>query len=367
MNVKEKIFELEKIGFKILKEYKRWSNLYVVVQDKNGYKYDAVANDLLQGHLSPIHKKNKYSLYNISLWLQLNNKDFELCQDNIYVDAHKNLKFYRPICGHYFYMNWNNICNNHSCSVCDGRQVNENTSFSYLKPDLSKEWDDDNDSRPEEYSIHSRKMVLWKCSKCGYKWKATIDSRTSMNSGCPACDGKIVTDRNRLSIIFPEISILWHPTKNGELTSNDVSYGLSRKVWWKCSICGWEWMARIYDRTTNKSGCPLCASSKGEDSLKIYFNKNKIEYSFQHRFLNCRNKLPLPFDFYLLNQNICIEYHGKQHYEPVEFFGGEETFKELKKRDKIKTKYCKDNHIKLIRIPYWDFDNIEKILSKELL
>ena len=39
---------------------------------------------------------------------------------------------------------------------------------------------------------------------------------------------------------------------------------------------------------------------------------------------------------------------------------------EIKIKDNIKTQYCKDNNIKLIRIPYWDFDNIEEILKKEL-
>ena len=38
-----------------------------------------------------------------------------------------------------------------------------------------------------------------------------------------------------------------------------------------------------------------------------------------------------------------------------------------KVKDTIKTIYCKENNIKLIRIPYWDFDNIEEILCKELL
>ena len=51
----------------------------------------------------------------------------------------------------------------------------------------------------------------------------------------------------------------------------------------------------------------------------------------------------------------------------VDYFGGDETLEKTKLRDNIKTKYCEDNHIKLIRIPYWDFDNIEQILTKELI
>ena len=38
----------------------------------------------------------------------------------------------------------------------------------------------------------------------------------------------------------------------------------------------------------------------------------------------------------------------------------------LRRKDKIKTNYCYEYNIKLIRIPYWEFNNIEKILMKEL-
>ena len=90
-------------------------------------------------------------------------------------------------------------------------------------------------------------------------------------------------------------------------------------------------------------------------------------YIREYRFDNCKYKYRLPFDFYLTEYNICIEYDGKQYYEPVEYFGGEKAFKETKKRDATKNNYCQNNDIKLIRIPYWEFDNIENILEKELL
>lgn len=53
-------------------------------------------------------------------------------------------------------------------------------------------------------------------------------------------------------------------------------------------------------------------------------------------------------------------------YKAVDYFGGEEALKSTQSRDKIKTNYCKEHSIKLIRIPYWEFDNIEEILNKEL-
>ena len=62
----------------------------------------------------------------------------------------------------------------------------------------------------------------------------------------------------------------------------------------------------------------------------------------------------MPFDFYLPDYNICIEYDGEEHFQPVEFFGGEEKFQRRIENDEIKNNYCKNNNIKLIRIPYFD-------------
>ena len=62
-----------------------------------------------------------------------------------------------------------------------------------------------------------------------------------------------------------------------------------------------------------------------------------------------------------------IEYDGKQHFKPVDIFGGQDGFEETQLHDQIKTQYCKDNNIELIRIPYWEKDNIEEILNHKLI
>ena len=110
-----------------------------------------------------------------------------------------------------------------------------------------------------------------------------------------------------------------------------------------------------------KSGCPICNESKGEKAIARYLDNKNIQYIKEYKFNNCRNIKPLPFDFYLHERNILIEYDGKQHYENVKHFGGKEAFKQRKINDAIKTKYCIDNNIKLIRIRY--DDNIIEMIS----
>jgi hypothetical protein len=109
-------------------------------------------------------------------------------------------------------------------------------------------------------------------------------------------------------------------------------------------------------------GCSSCKESSGEREIRNFLINNNILFESQHTFSNCRNKLPLPFDFYLTDYNICIEYDGRQHYKINEFFGGEKTFEQLLINDNIKNEYCKEKNIKLLRIKFTEHNEIEKIL-----
>ena len=112
-------------------------------------------------------------------------------------------------------------------------------------------------------------------------------------------------------------------------------------------------------------GCPTCQESKGERIIRNYLDKNGIKYNSQYVFEECISKKKLKFDFFLPEKNTCIEYDGRQHFEPVKFYGGIDNFEEQIKRDLIKNEYCIDNNIKLIRISYKD--DIENNLNKCLL
>lgn len=82
-------------------------------------------------------------------------------------------------------------------------------------------------------------------------------------------------------------------------------------------------------------------------------------------FSDCRDINPLPFDFYLPNSNQIIEFDGKQHFDQSSLFY-HTTLSDQKSHDEIKNKYCKDNNIGLLRIPYWEINNINSILDNYL-
>ena len=113
--------------------------------------------------------------------------------------------------------------------------------------------------------------------------------------------------------------------------------------------------------------CPKCKKSKGEIEISKILDLYNIKYEEEYRFENCKFKYTLPFDFYLPEYNTCIEYDGIQHFYIIEQFGGLDGFISSKIRDTIKNIYCENNNIKLIRIPYWEFNNIETIINEELV
>ena len=113
--------------------------------------------------------------------------------------------------------------------------------------------------------------------------------------------------------------------------------------------------------------CPKCRQSEGERIIEKFLFNNNIEYKAEHKFNDCFDKAKLRFDFYLPNENICIEYDGEQHFKPIKCFGGEQQLKSQKQKDKIKNDYCLINKILLIRIPYSEIRNINKILMEKLI
>ena len=114
-------------------------------------------------------------------------------------------------------------------------------------------------------------------------------------------------------------------------------------------------------------GCSKCSNNyKGEIAIGNFLTEYKIEFEEQKRFNDCKDSNTLPFDFYLPQYNLCIEFDGIQHFEPIKRSKtmsdkqAEKNLKYTQNHDKIKTEYCKNNRINLLRIRY--DENIEEKL-----
>lgn len=118
-----------------------------------------------------------------------------------------------------------------------------------------------------------------------------------------------------------------------------------------------------------KIACSKCLShfSSGEKIIKLYLEKKKIKFETEYSFsdlIGDRNKLR--FDFCIFDKNnkikALIEFQGKQHYEPIEYFGGQERFKKQQLYDNKKREYCKKHGYTLIEIPY-NYTNLNDYLT----
>ena len=108
-----------------------------------------------------------------------------------------------------------------------------------------------------------------------------------------------------------------------------------------------------------------CGQSRGEYKIFQILKDKNVLFETQKTFpdLLSNKNWRLRFDFYFPEYNICLEYQGIQHYDSTNKFYSEEG----QERDNIKREYCKNNNIKLIEIPYTDYNKITWEYLKEKL
>lgn len=203
--------------------------------------------------------------------------------------------------------------------------------------------------------------------KCGNKFTTNFSNFRGGKNTCNECTSLHMSQK--MSYSYEYISN--YISKNTEFKLLSTEYencnGLLNLI---CS-CGRSCkttFGRI--KFKNKFVCNYCAPyhSKGEKLISEYFIKNKVKFTEQYKDnsllgLGGNNLL---FDFYLPDYNILIEYQGEYH-DGTARNQTDEQFVIQQEHDKRKKEYAKQNNIKLLEIWYWDFDNIDQILDKELL
>lgn len=270
-----------------------------------------------------------------------------------------------------------NICPECSKENRRIKLINKHGSLIEKHPLLCKEWSNKNKLGPENYISNSRIKVWWNCSKCRHIWESRIEARVK-GHGCWKCAVKyraniLLTPTNKSNLLykFPNICQEWSSKNNS--SPDKYNYGSNQKVWWICNQCKIDYFTSIRNRTVSDSGCPRCSrKSKGETIIENYLINNKFLYKKEYRIKECKSKYPLPFDFAIFDENNnllgLIEYNGIQHYKYKKdgYFSSKVTLEEIKKRDKIKEDYCKNNNIKLLQIPYTKIKEINIFLENFL-
>lgn len=346
----------------ILIEYINSKN--IIVKDSVGYQYKInLCNIKNRNKLPHLFRNNPFAIENIRNYLKINNIGLTLLSEE-YIDCKHKLEF---ICNNHkdkgvIYQTLDGIINSHQyCRYCGIEKRGEKYRIS----------DEVIQQRCNELGLiyigrYVKKQETWVQFKCKIHLDKGIQDigwyhLKTCAVGCAYCTGRYKTTeefKKEMSDINPDIEII------GEYT------GSENPVECQCKICGHKW-SPIGRSLKNGQGCPTCTSSKGEIRVKQFLDNKKIVYITQKTFDDCVYKEKLRFDFYLPTYNILIEYDGEQHFRPVDFANrglewANKVFEYNQIKDKIKNDYCKDNNIKLIRIPYWNFDNIETILASEI-
>ena len=126
--------------------------------------------------------------------------------------------------------------------------------------------------------------------------------------------------------------------------------------------------SQLLDGSAKSCGC---LRSFGEQQIALILRENQIDFQKEISFDDLKGETNyLYFDFgvyYNNNLKYIIEYQGRQHYEPIEYFGGETRFQKQLQYDNKKQQYCKDHNIPLKIISYKEPITSEKVIDWSLL
>lgn len=273
-----------------------------------------------------------------------------------YVDARTKILHCCKIDGYEWYVAPYSVLRGDQCPKCQGNARKNTEEYinevSIINPNISVLGD----------YINSLTPILHKCKTDGFEWLAAPANILS-GRGCPECKRRVLSSVftksheqyvEDVDVINPDIEVL------GKYVNARTP------ILHRCKKDGYTWNIAPLNILTGQ-GCPQCQESSGERQIRQWLQNRNIRYTYQKTFCDCKDKKELPFDFYISEREVCIEFDGRQHFEPVDFAGkgvewAYEQFEKTKYHDQIKTEYCKCHNIHLLRIPY--FKNVEEELEK---
>ena len=265
------------------------------------------------------------------------------------------IKIFCYKCNQYFYQSYDSHISGCDCQKCANDSCRK-TKQQFIKQGKEK-YNGKYDYNSGCY-VNCHTLFQIKCNDCGniFFQSPMQHLRVDICNGTPF-GGCQVCRMNKIRIgkqQFQKRARAIHGDKYDYSQVEYINKDIKVKIW--CNKCKQYFYQSTHCHIHNESGCLKCSikndMSKNHQIILNLLKYKNIKYVLQKRFDDCRYKNTLPFDFYLQDYNVLIEYDGQQHFYPVQFWGGQKGFDQCKIRDGIKNNYCVKNNIKLYRINY---------------
>lgn len=276
-------------------------------------------------------------------------------------------EFYNTEYGTYYkgHQNFPKDC----CSKCTGKKTSDVTYFKRRE----KYWGELEDfCKSQGYTLETQKdeytdvkmTIYYSCSKHG----ETSNMMENMlhGFGCQKCGREHAKNKMIFTPDFIE-EYINSINENTLLNKFDYQGAPVPNLNIKCK-CGNIFTTSFNNYKHGTNTCKTCSlkESRNETVIRKILENNNIDFIQEKRFSDCKDKKSLPFDFYIPSINLIIEYDGEQHYFCCSFNGIPSNLSIIQKHDKIKNDYCNKKHINLLRIPYWEKENIENIVLDKI-
>lgn len=304
--------------------------------------------------------------------LRKTNEEFqqEVREKNKYVEVLEpykgcniHLKCKCKSCGYEWKMTPSNLIRGRGCPECRGSQIGNR-----LRKTHDAFVDEMSGINPDIILLGKYKgafePIECKCIKHNNIFFSSPTHLLNGKTGCSKCRSEKISISlmkshndfvDDLHVINPSIKVI------GDYV------GSGKRILVKCLKCNHEWTPQAGSLLCG-TGCPKCCYSKGEERISNYLKSNSIDYELHYWFDDLRGiggkkHLPLSYDFYLPEYNMLIEYQGQFHDNTAPQ-QTDEQFEVQKEHDRLKKEYALSHDYNFLEIWYWNYKNIEQIITE---
>lgn len=360
----EEVYDLVGGEYTFLEEYVMSKTKIEVKHNTCNYKWKVQPNEFLRGSRCPkCSMKFKRSGSKRKTNKQFTSEVYELVGSQyVFLDKYKNyvtsLRVKHHVCGETYSVTPSGFFQGRRCPNCS--PFAKKTTEEFKKEVENLEFG--------RYTLLSKyvndsEIVVIKHKVCGQEYRVK-PTNFIQGQRCPNCRYKKVSKKTRKTQEEFESDV--YDLVGDEYTVQGEYRGNRKSITMTHNVCERRYKV-LPGNLLSGSKCPKCRESKGEKKISRYLDIKEYHYKDEYYFEDLKVDRPLRFDFAILNKSgdvaCLIEYDGEQHYRPVDIFGGLKSYLKTHRGDVMKNEYCLINEIPLLRIPYFEFDNIDTIVE----